>query len=147
MQKTDIMETKDGIQIKEILKGRGMKATPQRIAVYEAMKKLGHASADMVGEVLRESYPSLTIATIYNVLEMFVESGLLKKRFSSNNKMYFDVNTFDHIHIYCSDSNSYQDYINQEFTDMVNSYFKNREIDGFNITDVDIQLVGTKVNC
>ena len=37
---------------RSILKGKGLKATPQRIAVHEAMLNLGHASADMVVEKL-----------------------------------------------------------------------------------------------
>ena len=35
-------------QFKNILKEKGLKATPQRLAVHDAMLKLGHASADMV---------------------------------------------------------------------------------------------------
>ena len=73
--------------IKEKIQKGGLKATPQRIAVYSALLKLGHASADMVGEEVKEVFPSLTIATIYNVLESFVQAGLVVRRFSSNNKM------------------------------------------------------------
>ena len=40
------------LMIKELIKSRGLKATPQRIAIYGSMKKLGHACADMVVEDL-----------------------------------------------------------------------------------------------
>ena len=39
---------------KKVLKKHDLKATPQRIAVHEAMISLGHASADMVTEAIEE---------------------------------------------------------------------------------------------
>ena len=76
------------LQLKSEIQKSGLKATPQRIAILGAMHKLGHASADMVAERLRDVFPSLTVATIYNVLESFLAKGLVVRRFSSNNKMF-----------------------------------------------------------
>ena len=128
---------------KEIIQESGLKATPQRIAVYDTMKKLGHASADMVGDVLKETYPTLTKATVYNVLESFDDAGLLVKRYSSNNKMYFDVNTYDHVHLYDTARNGYKDYDDPELVALVNNYLANRKIPGFSIKKIDIQIIGT----
>ena len=36
-----------------LLKKNGLKATPQRLAVHEAMTHLGHASADQVAELIK----------------------------------------------------------------------------------------------
>ena len=41
-------------EFKEILRKHSLKATPQRLAVHEAMMELGHDSADMVTALLRE---------------------------------------------------------------------------------------------
>lgn len=130
------------LTIKEKIQHTGLKATPQRIAVYKEMQNLGHACADMVAENLKESFPSLTVATIYNVLDSFVEVGLLVKRFSSNNKMYFDVNTYDHIHIYDEQLNAYKDYNDPVLVKMVTDYLNNVEIPNFKFRTVDIQILG-----
>lgn len=130
------------LTIKEKIQESGLKATPQRIAIYKQMQHLGHASADMVVEGLRDSFPSLTVATIYNVLDSFVEVGMLSKRFSSNNKMYFDVNTYDHIHIYDENLNTYTDFNDPVLVKMVTDYLKNVEIPNFKLRTVDIQLLG-----
>lgn len=130
------------LTIKEKIQQTGLKATPQRIAVYKEMQNLGHACADMVAENLKESFPSLTVATIYNVLDSFVEVGLLVKRFSSNNKMYFDVNTYDHIHIYDEQLNAYKDYNDPVLVKMVTDYLNNVEIPNFKFRTVDIQILG-----
>ena len=37
-------------EFKALLKKHSLKATPQRLAVHEAMMSLGHACADMVTE-------------------------------------------------------------------------------------------------
>lgn len=133
------------LAVKEVLRSRGLKATPQRIAVYDSMMKLGHASADMVGNDISTTYPTLTVATIYNVLEMFVENGLLARRYSSNNKMYFDVNTHEHVHIYCRDDNSFEDYEDGELVRIVDEHLKSRNLEGYEVTGVDIQIIGTRI--
>lgn len=130
------------LTIKEKIQHTGLKATPQRIAVYKEMQNLGHACADMVAENLKESFPSLTVATIYNVLDSFVEVGLLVKRFSSNNKMYFDVNTYDHVHIYDEQLNAYKDYNDPVLVKMVTDYLNNVKIPNFKFRTVDIQILG-----
>ena len=130
------------LTIKERIQETGLKATPQRIAIYKEMQKLGHACADVVSENLKDSFPSLTVATIYNVLDSFVEVGLLVKRFSSNNKMYFDVNTYDHIHIYDEQLNTYKDYNDPVLVKMVTDYLKDVKIPNFNYRTVDIQIIG-----
>ena len=129
--------------IKEKIHQSGLKATPQRIAIYDAMQRLGHASADMITEELNGIFPSLTIATVYNVLESFVCSGLLVRRYSSNNKMYFDVNTYSHAHFYDPESNRHVDYEDLELVKLVTDYVNSRGLTNFKLDSVDIQLVGT----
>ncbi len=132
------------LQLKSEIQKSGLKATPQRIAILGAMHKLGHASADMVAERLRDVFPSLTVATIYNVLESFLAKGLVVRRFSSNNKMYFDVNTYAHAHLYFVDDNHYSDYDDNELIELVNDYLKNKTIPNFKAKSIDIQIVGVK---
>lgn len=128
--------------IKETIQRSGLKATPQRIAVYDLMKQLGHASADMLVERLQDFFPSITVATVYNVLESFVEAGLLVRRCSSNNKMYFDVNTYDHAHIYDERCNTYTDFYDEGLVKLVSEYLKDKLPENFNLRAIDIQLVG-----
>lgn len=130
------------LMIKDLIKSVGLKATPQRIAIYESMRKLGHACADMVVEDLKERYPSLTVATIYNVLESFVEVGLLVKRFSLNHKMYFDVNTYEHAHCYDTVHNHFIDIDDPELLKLVTDYIASKEIENFEIEGVDIHITG-----
>lgn len=127
--------------IKEKIQLSGLKATPQRLAVYESMLNFGHASADVIAESLKNKFPTLTVATIYNVLESFVNVGILNRRYSSNCKMYFDVNTHNHIHIYDRETNSYLDYEDPALIDMILDYLKNKNDRNLSFADLDIQLI------
>lgn len=130
--------------IKDLIHESGLKATPQRIAIYQAMEKLGHASADMLAVELNEVFPSLTVATIYNVLESFVDKGLLVRRYSANNKMYFDINTYEHAHLYDTESNTHMDYNDPELIALIENYIKSKgnQLENFKISGIDIQLIG-----
>ena len=93
--------TAPGIEeFKKLLKKHSLKSTQQRLAVHNAMLKLGHASADMVTEEIRsQGTTNVTVASVYNILSQIALLGIYDHRMSANNKMYFDVNTFRHIHL------------------------------------------------
>lgn len=125
------------------LKRHGLKATPQRLAVHQAMMKLGHASADMVtDEIKKNGATKVTVASVYNILTNLALLGIYDHRMSSNNKMYFDVNTFKHLHIYDCENHEYRDVIDEELLDLVEKHLIRRKFKGYRIEDIDIQLIG-----
>lgn len=130
------------IETKALIQANGLKATPQRIAVYLTLKELGHASADMVYDRVISNYPTLTVATVYNILESFVDKGLINRLSSSNVKMYFDINTYPHCHLYSDTTHHYVDFDDQELIDIVNDHFKKRNIKGFIPSGVEVHIKG-----
>ena len=130
-------------QFKTALKRHSLKATPQRLAVHEAMMCLGHASADMVTEYIRQNLgTNVTVASVYNILTQLSCLGIYSHRMSANNKMYFDVNTFPHMHIYDRESHIYKDVIDDELIGIVEEKLRHRRFKGFRIEHIDIQLIG-----
>ncbi len=130
-------------KFKNDLKRHGLKATPQRLAVHEAMMKLGHASADMVTEEIRESGTTkVTVASVYNILSHLALLGIYDHRLSSNNKMYFDVNTFKHMHIYDCENHEFKDVVDEELLSIVERHLLRRKFKGYRIENIDIQLIG-----
>ena len=126
---------------RSILKGKGLKATPQRIAVHEAMLSLGHASADMVVEKLASEGVDVTISSVYNILSTLADLKIYGRRTSSNNKMYFDVNTFRHFHLYNYVDNEYKDVIDEELANLIESHFKGRRFRGLKVDFIDVQII------
>ena len=130
-------------EFKAILKKHSLKATPQRLAVHQAMMDLGHASADMVTDAIKEKETAkVTVSSVYNILTQMAMLGIYHYRMSSNNKMYFDVNTFKHIHFYDQTNHVFRDVIDDELVQMIESHLSRKRVKGYKIESFDIQLVG-----
>ena len=117
-------------EFKSLLKGNGLKVTPQRLAVHEAMLRLGHACADMV-----------TVASVYNILTQLSLLGIYHHRMSDNNKMYFDVNTFKHFHLYDAVNHKFQDVIDDELYTLIEEKLLSRRFKGYKISGIDVQIL------
>ena len=67
--------------------------------------------------------------------------GIYHYRLSANNKMYFDVNTFKHIHLYDQENHVFKDVIDDELVSLLESYLGRKRVKGYKIEGIDIQLV------
>ncbi|MBR0240111.1 MAG: transcriptional repressor [Bacteroidales bacterium] len=125
------------------LKRHSLKATAQRLAVHEAMMALGHASADMVCDYLASSGSSVKVNTssVYNILSQLALTGIYRHRLSANNKMYFDVNSARHIHLYDLSTHTFRDLPDDEFSEMVFAKLGRKRFKGFKIENVDVQIL------
>lgn len=125
------------------LKKHSLKATPQRLAVHEAMMALGHASADMVAEEIKaQGKVKITVASVYNILSNLAMLGLYAYRMSSNNKMYFDINSTNHAHFYDKVNHVYRDILDEDLIALVKSHIGRKRFKGYKIDGIDIQIVG-----
>ena len=139
-QTNNTMPTLDEFRTR--LKRHGLKATRQRLEVHEAMRALGHASADMVTEeISRRGVVKVTVASVYNILSQLADLKIYSRRLSCNNKMYFDINTFRHMHLYDKENHRYRDVLDDELMELVQSHLKRRKFKGFTVEEIDIQLI------
>lgn len=130
-------------EFRQLLKKHSLKATPQRLAVHDAMMVLGHASADMVTEeILSQGKAKVTVASVYNILTQLAMLGVYHHRMSANNKMYFDVNTFKHMHLYDHENHVFKDVVDEELLEMIESHLGRKKFRGYRVESIDIQLVG-----
>lgn len=127
---------------KDLLRKNGLKVTPQRIAVHEAMLSLGHGCADMVtAEILRTGKAKVTVASVYNILTQLSLLGIYHHRLSENNKMYFDVNTFKHFHLYDTVNHTFSDVIDDELYSQIENRLLARRFKGYKIDGIDVQIL------
>ena len=84
----------------------------------------------------------VTVASVYNILSHLALLGIYDHRLSSNNKMYFDVNTFKHMHIYDCENHEFKDVIDEELLSIVERHLLRRKFKGYRIENIDIQLIG-----
>ena len=117
------------------LRRHNLKATRQRLEVHAAMMALGHASADMVTEEIRRH------GTATVTLSQLADRRIYSRRLSANSKMYFDINTFRHIHLYDRENHRYRDIFDDELMESIQSHLKRRKFKGFTVEDIDIQII------
>lgn len=83
----------------ELLEGRGIQPSAQRVAVAEyALRTTDHPSADVVWAKVKAGFPFCSRATVYNTLNLFVEKGLLRVLVIAEGRVVFDPNVELHHH-------------------------------------------------
>lgn len=83
----------------KVLRDRGIQPSAQRVAVATyVLDTDDHPSADQVFAKVRQTFPMLSRATVYNTLNLFVGQGLLKQLVLAEGKILFDPNTSPHHH-------------------------------------------------
>jgi Fur family iron response transcriptional regulator len=88
--------------VREMLREVGLRPTRQRLALGWLLFAKGdrHLTAEMLHEdALRARFP-VSLATVYNTLHQFTETGLLREIAVDGSKTYFDTNASDHHHFY-----------------------------------------------
>jgi Fur family peroxide stress response transcriptional regulator len=135
------MEITQGI-IKR-LNEAGLKITPQRVAVMQTLCKLRmHPTAEELFAEVSKTIPGLSSTTIYNTLDTFVEKGLIKRVKTDADVMRYDAITEHHHHLYCAVSDRMEDYFDNELDEMLSAYFERKQINGFKVSDIRLQLMG-----
>ena len=125
-----------------VLKNHSMKATPQRIAVHEAMLELGHASADEVASYIRTKMGGdITTVSVYNILSKLSEMGIYNRCLSMDSRMYFDANTEKHVNLYDTVRHEYRDIDDAAIVALVENHFKGRRFRGYSVDGVRINLL------
>ncbi len=125
------------------LKESGLKITPQRVAILEAIIMLkNHPTAENIIDIIRKSHPNISTATVYKVLDVLVESKLINKVKTDKDIMRYDAVLEKHHHIYHSDSDRIEDYYDSELTELLEKYFNEKQIPDFKIEDIKLQIIG-----
>lgn len=123
------------------LRRHNLKATRQRLAVHEVMMGLGHASPDMVVQELAKRGSHVTVASVYNILSQLADNRIYSRRLSAGSKMFFDINSVRHIHLYDRENHTYRDLVDEELSMLVASHLRRRKFKGYTVEDIDIQLI------
>lgn len=123
---------------------KGLKVTPQRIAIFEAIIKLNnHPSAENIIEYIRKNHPNISVATVYKVLDALVENGLIKKVKTDREIMRYDAVMEKHHHLYCAETDRIEDYFDADLNELIGNYFEGKGIPDFDIADIKLQIIGT----
>ncbi|MFN3840483.1 MAG: Fur family transcriptional regulator [Cyclobacteriaceae bacterium] len=129
--------------LREQLKQKGLKVTPQRVAIYEAVVKLkNHPTAENIIAYIKKKHPNISVGTVYKVLDSLVENQLIKKVKNEKDFMRYDAIMHQHHHLYCTESDRIEDFEDPDLDQLIRKYFEQKKIKNFNIKDITLQITG-----
>jgi Fur family transcriptional regulator, ferric uptake regulator len=86
----------------EVLRSRGLRMTPQRQLVLDAVRQLGHATPEQVHSSVQRVAGSVNITTVYRTLELLEELGLVTHTHLSHGApTYHPADERQHLHLVC----------------------------------------------
>jgi Fur family peroxide stress response transcriptional regulator len=127
------------------LREKGLKVTPQRLAIIDMMIEKGHLhpSAGLVFEEARKKLSGLSLSTVYATLQEFYGRGIFKKLEFDRMENRFDRNVNEHLHLICRKCGNILDFPLPDRLD--NSELE--RISGFKITDSRLEYYGICGEC
>jgi Fur family ferric uptake transcriptional regulator len=91
-------------QLKDELRARGYRLTPQRQLVLAAVGELGHATPEDVHAWVTERASGVNISTVYRTLELLEGLGLVKHAHLTHGApTYHASDQPEHLHLICRD--------------------------------------------
>ena len=110
----------------EKFRKNGYKATSQRLAISKLiLSRKDHPSADQIYQDLKEEFPTISLATIYNTLRILVELGLIQELGFNEGSIRYDPYMELHINLICSKCGKIEDYEAENFKKLWNDIITN----------------------
>jgi Fur family transcriptional regulator, ferric uptake regulator len=128
-----------------MLRERGLRLTPQRQLILEAVHELGHATPESVHHHVRERAAGVNITTVYRTLELLEELGLVNHtHLSHGSPTYHAAGQNQHVHLVCRSCGSITEVdpsVMRPVTDRL------RDEQGFRVDVGHVSLFGVCGNC
>ncbi len=132
----------DILHFKRLLRDKNLKATPQRMAVHEAMSALGHATAEEVSQwIAEQGEVPVSPASVYNILSLLADLGIYARCSGRGGKKVFDVRAKQHFHLYDTRNEAWRDLEDPTLLSLLEAQLKGRRFLGYRIEGFELQLL------
>lgn len=115
---------------------KGLKITPQRVAIFEVLKdNRSHPSAEDIYHEVRNDYPTISLATVYQTLDTLEHLGRIRVLRCDRRKTRYDPDLSAHHHLICTGCHKITD-LRQDYSKALRlpaSLRSRFEINGFNV--------------
>ena len=89
-------------QFRAISEQAGLAVTHQRLVIWETLASMpGHPSPEEVYAQVKEEIPSISLATVYKTIHLFVQSGIFHEASPHHGSMRVEINHEPHHHLVC----------------------------------------------
>ncbi len=136
------MRTPD--ELASLFRARGLRVTPQRQHIFKILAESGtHPTADLVFAQIRRDMPTISLKTVYDVLNELVQLGELQQLDFGEGARRYDPTTAQHHHLICEGCGKVRDI----FADFSQFHVLPIQGDGFTIRNVEVTFRGICDEC
>ncbi|MCX6077876.1 MAG: Fur family transcriptional regulator [Campylobacterales bacterium] len=125
------------------LRKHKLKATPQRIAIVDALFLNGHMSTEFLYSIMLAKFSSISLATIYKNINLMLENCLINEVKIPHAKSVYELTKSSHSHLLCKKCGNIED-VAIDLEELVDKISKITE---FQIDKTDFILSGNCKNC
>lgn len=138
-----VIMMKDSLTLRDLIASKGLKVTPQRMRVLEAVFALNnHPTAENVLDYIRKRDPNIGSGTVYKVLDTLVANNLIKKVKTERDVMRYDGVLENHHHLYCIQCDYIEDYNNEKLDALLQELFREHPIENFVVEELKLSING-----
>ena len=127
----------------DTLREHNLKATPQRIAIVDALFLNGHVSTESLYSIMLKKFSSISLATIYKNINLMLENCLIHEVKLPLSKSVYELTKSSHSHLLCKKCGNIEDVV-IDLGALVDKISKTTE---FQIDKTDFILSGNCKNC
>jgi Fur family peroxide stress response transcriptional regulator len=139
------MTVDESRSFREICHENGIAVTHQRQVLFEAMKSMhGHPSPEEVYAKVKKKIPSISLATVYKNIHLFVESGVFREVSMHHGSLRVEMNGEAHHHMVCSKCKAITD-IGEDELGLVAK--RNKLPGGFLVERYAVDVIGVCAKC
>lgn len=130
---------------RSIIKQRGYRMTPQRLAILRIMSKADcHLTPIEVYQRAQDALPGITEATVYRTLAFLSAEGLLLAAHVGSGQMVYEIASHDHHHLICRKCGMNCEIGHDQLQPL---YEQLKNLTGYQIDSMHVTLFGLCPDC
>src|SRR6201987_254564 len=139
------MTRSEANEFRSVCERAGVAVTHQRQVIYETLRAMhGHPSPEEIYERVKARIPSVSLATVYKNIHVFIESSVFSEVSLHHGSLRVETNAKPHYHLVCTSCKSITDIDAAE----LGFASKERKLrGGFLAQRYSVDVLGLCVNC
>jgi Fur family peroxide stress response transcriptional regulator len=127
------------------LRQNGFRATPQRLAIYDALWNAGsHPTVAKIHSYATKRDPTISLATVYKTLQLFTDIDLVNEMPSIDGSARYDPEQEEHINLVCTNCGLIEDYHLEQMDEMKSAI---ERATSFKVNMQSIEIYGLCSKC
>jgi Fur family transcriptional regulator, peroxide stress response regulator len=132
-------------EFQQLCRQKHLAATHQRLVIYRAMMQMpSHPNPEQVFERVRAELPSISLATVYKTVHLFVQTGIIREVSPHHGSVRIEPNAQPHHHFVCLQCHAITDLALCEIDEMP---LRSSVPEGYHVMQISMEARGLCRQC